>query len=101
MEQTTSSIHMDENLKRQLERLCDELGMSVSTAVTIFAKTAVRERRIPFDLRISPPKAPKSIEDMTQEEFDAKIQAGLDDIAAGRARPAKDVFLDFERKYEP
>ena len=99
MAQTTVSIRMDENLKRQLERLCGELGMNISTAVTIFAKAAVRERRIPFELRVSISNAPKAIEDMTKEEFDTKIQAGLDAVATGRIRPAKEAFLDMKRKY--
>lgn len=41
---------MDENLKKQFDSLCEEIGMSMTTAVCIFAKKAVRERRIPFEL---------------------------------------------------
>ena len=50
MAQTTISIRMDDNLKKQAEWFCNEFGMSLSTAVTIFAKTMVRERRIPFEI---------------------------------------------------
>ena len=99
MAQTTVNIRMDESLKKQLEWLCSELGMSISTAVTVFAKTAVREGRIPFELRVPLQIHPKSMKDMTKSEFDAKIQAGLDSVAEGRVRPAKDVFRDMETKY--
>ena len=99
MAQTTLSIRMDENLKKQLEWLCGELGMTISTAVTVFAKTAVRERRIPFDLQLSLPLPPKAVEDMTKGEFDTKIQSGLDAISAGRVRSAKIAFSDMQRKY--
>ena len=99
MAQTTVNVRMDETLKKQLEWLCGELGMSISTAVTVFAKTAVREGRIPFELRVPLPNPPKATEDMSKNEFDAKIQAGLDAVAEGRARSAKDVFRDMERKY--
>jgi len=99
MAQTTVNVRMDATLKKQMERLCGELGMSISTAVTIFAKTAVREQRIPFELRLPTSKPPLSIEEMSVSDFDAKIQAGLAAIAAGRVRPAKDVFSAMQRKY--
>ena len=99
MAQTTVNVRMDEELKKQLEWLCGELGMSISTAITVFAKTAVREGRIPFELRVSQPNPPKAAEDMSKEEFDAKIQNGLRAVAEGRVRPANDVFRDMERKY--
>ena len=55
MAQTTLSIRMDENLKKQFETLCDELGMNMTTAVCIFAKKAVREQGIPFDVSLNDP----------------------------------------------
>ena len=99
MAQTTVNVRMDEALKKQLELLCSELGMSISTAVTLFAKTAVRVRGIPFELRVPPPNPPKAMEEMSKEELDAKIQAGILAVAEGRVRSAKDVFSDMERKY--
>jgi len=51
MAQTTISIRIDDQLKKQAEWYCNEFGMSFSTAVTVFAKTLVRERRIPFEIR--------------------------------------------------
>jgi len=50
MSQITVSIRMDDQLKKQAEWYCNEFGMSLSTAVTIFAKAIVRERRIPFEI---------------------------------------------------
>lgn len=50
MAQATISIRMDAELKNQMEKLCDELGMNLTTAFTIFAKKAIRERRIPFEV---------------------------------------------------
>ena len=99
MAQTTVSIRMDEVLKKKLEWLCSELGMSISTAITLFAKTAVREGCIPFELRVPQQAHPKAVEDMTKAEIDAKIQAGLSAVAEGRARSVEDVFHDMENKY--
>ena len=50
MAQTNINIRMDEDLKRQFDAFCSDIGMSMTTAFCVFAKTAVRERRIPFEI---------------------------------------------------
>ena len=50
MAQTNVSIRMDAELKRQFEDFCADIGMSMTTAITVFAKKAVRENRIPFQV---------------------------------------------------
>ena len=40
------TIRMDENLKKQADELFSDLGLSLSVAITMFAKQAVREQRI-------------------------------------------------------
>ena len=54
MAQTTFSIRMEDNLKRQFDALCSDFGMNMSTAFTIFAKAVVREREIPFKITAEP-----------------------------------------------
>ena len=54
MPQTNINIRMDEELKRNFEHVCDELGLNMSTAMTIFAKKMTRERRIPFEVSYDP-----------------------------------------------
>lgn len=55
MSQSTFSVRMDEGLKRQFDDLCQEFGMTVSTAINVFARAVVRERRIPFDIAAPEP----------------------------------------------
>lgn len=50
MAQTNINIRMDEDLKKQFETFCSEVGMSMTTAFCIFAKTVVRQHRIPFEV---------------------------------------------------
>lgn len=50
MAQTNINIRMDEDLKKQFDAFCADIGMSMTTAICVFAKTAVRERRIPFEI---------------------------------------------------
>ena len=37
-----------------MEKICQELGMNMTTAFTIFAKKMSREKRIPFEVSIDP-----------------------------------------------
>ena len=57
MAQTNVNIRMDEATKIAFDRFCAEIGLSVSAAFNIFAKTVVREQRIPFILTTEVPNA--------------------------------------------
>lgn len=50
MAQATFSGRMDEVLKKQFDALCQEFGMNASTAINIFARAVVRQRKIPFEI---------------------------------------------------
>lgn len=54
MSQATISIRIDSELKKNLEVVCADLGLNITTAFTIFAKKMVREQRVPFDVAIDP-----------------------------------------------
>ncbi|MCC8046801.1 MAG: type II toxin-antitoxin system RelB/DinJ family antitoxin [Clostridiales bacterium] len=53
---TTISIRLDDNDKRELEEMCADMGMNISTFYMIYTKKALRDRRIPFE--IAAPKDP-------------------------------------------
>lgn len=57
MSQATANVNfrMDKDLKQQLESLCAELGLNMSTAFNIFAKAMVRQQRIPFEVGLERP----------------------------------------------
>ena len=55
MAQTNVNIRMDETTKIAFDKFCNEIGLSVSSAFNIFAKTVVREQRIPFELTTETP----------------------------------------------
>jgi addiction module RelB/DinJ family antitoxin len=50
MANSTFSIRMDSEIKQQLDEFCADVGMSTSTAINLFARTVVRNRRLPFDV---------------------------------------------------
>lgn len=49
------NFKLDEDVKKKLEYVCSELGLTLSGAFTIFAKKVAREKRIPFELRLDEP----------------------------------------------
>ena len=56
MAQATFSVRMDEDLKDRFDLLCNEFGMNMTTAINIFARAVVRQRRIPFDITAPMPE---------------------------------------------
>ena len=66
MAQTNVNIRMDESTKLAFDKFCSEIGLSVSSAFNIFAKTVVREQRIPFELTTEIPndETKKAIENV-------------------------------------
>ena len=64
------TIRMDSDLKKQADELFSELGMSMTTAFTLFAKQAVREQKIPFEIGLNVPNK-ETIEALN--EFKAMI----------------------------
>ena len=55
MGQSNICIRLDENLKKQFDYLCNEFGLTMTTAINMFVKTVVRESRIPFEISLNNP----------------------------------------------
>lgn len=54
MSQSILNVRMDENLKRDFDQTCNDLGLTMSTAITMLAKKMTREKRIPFEVSVDP-----------------------------------------------
>ncbi|NMN00052.1 DNA-damage-inducible protein J [Bifidobacterium sp. DSM 109958] len=69
------NVRLDEQTKKDMTALCDELGLSMSTAFNIFAKTMVRERRIPFSVTADPFYSAENMRHL--ERSAAQMDAGM------------------------
>ena len=69
------NIRMDEDLKREMEIVCNDLGINISTAFTIFAKKLTREKRIPFNVSIDPFYSNENIK---------ALQNSIDEVKEGK-----------------
>ena len=54
LSQTMVNFRMDESLKKNMDAVCREMGLTASAAYTMFATKVVREHRIPFEVSADP-----------------------------------------------
>lgn len=54
METTNMNIRMDKTVKEQAEVIFSQLGLTMTTAVNLFLRSAIRENGIPFSLKLTP-----------------------------------------------
>ena len=102
MAQTTQvSFRIDEDVKQSAERALDEMGLTMSAAITVFLKKVARERRIPFEITAASPsvRKPVVLGNLTKEELDAELEKGMDDIRSGRVYTEAEVFEEMRRLY--
>ncbi|MFI3237714.1 MAG: type II toxin-antitoxin system RelB/DinJ family antitoxin [Lachnospiraceae bacterium] len=72
MGQVLVNFRMDEVLKKEMEQVCQELGLNMTTAFTIFAKKMSREKRIPFEVAVDPFYSERNIERIKDSMEQAK-----------------------------
>lgn len=74
MEVSNINIRTEKEIKEKATALFEELGLSMTTAINIFLKTAIRENGFPFSLQLK----------MNEEMRQALIES--EDIAKDRSR---------------
>lgn len=84
MAQSTLSMRVDDTLKRNFDSICDDFGFTSTAAITVFMKTVVRERRIPFEIKAS------TKEQINNEAWEAFLEMRKQAALAG----AQDLSLD-------
>lgn len=57
MSKVSTNINLDPELKKSAQELFSDLGMDLTTAVTLFLKQSVREQAIPFAIKREVPNA--------------------------------------------
>lgn len=84
-------MRVDDTLKKSFDNICDDFGFTSTAAITVFMKTVVRERRIPFEIKAATKEqinkdawaaflemraaaAEAGIQDMSLDEINAEIQ---------------------------
>lgn len=87
----TVSFRMDDTLKKKTETILDELGLNMTTAMTMFAKTIVREQRLPLDLSVDPFYSTANQE---------RLKRSIERYETGKSEPVKKSMEELERMGE-
>lgn len=80
------NIRIDKGIKEQADMVFSELGLNMTTAINMFLRTAIRERGIPFPLKLDAPNdlTVEAIEEGRRIASDSSIK-GYDAIEELRA----------------
>lgn len=101
MEKTvTLNLRVNPTVKRQAEDVLRNLGIPMSTAIDVYLRQISMVGGIPFPIAL--PKAPASLnaDSMSVEELRAQIQAGYDDMQAGKVQDASKAFTLFREDHQ-
>ena len=83
---TNLIIRTDKDIKDQAEKVFNELGLSMTTAINIFLRTTIREQGIPFMLKLDVPNeaTAAAIEEGRQLAFDDSVKgySNMEDLKA-------------------
>ena len=99
MAQTLVNIRIDEDIKKEMEELCKELGITISAAFNIFARKMIRENGIPFEVSIEKTYEDSYLEDVFDTETINKLIKSEEDIIKGRTKKAGMVVKELREKY--
>lgn len=81
------NFRLDADVKKKMEQACDDMGLSMTAAFTIFAKKVGRERRIPFEVSADPFYSESNIK---------HLEKIMEDIQTGKAHFAEHDLIEVE-----
>ena len=105
-ETTNLSIRINRDLKDEADIVFNALGMNLTTAITIFIRQAVREKKIPFEIALYPEReshsltmqevlaASERIWQATRDNGTAEMSAGDIDVQISAARAERKTRRD-------
>lgn len=84
------NLRIDDDTKRQAEKTLNDIGLNMSTAITIFLKTVARENKIPFELSADP---------FYSRENMAELERRAADVRSGKSHfKEHDLIEDYEKE---
>ena len=95
MAKIKTTISLDPELKDDATTLFNSFGLDLSTAVALFLAQAVREQKIPFEIKMLGSDVSQSKYDLSREEVkELEEQAAIDDSLKKTGELMEDLLLD-------
>ncbi len=94
----TSSVYvrLEPKVKEESEAILNQLGIPMSNAIALFLQQVVLQRGIPFELKLP---APAVLEELTEEQLNARLEQGMAEYAAGKVYSAQEVLERMKREF--
>ena len=89
---------IEPKLKSEAESILCGLGVPVSNAINMFYRQIVIHRGLPFAVQF-PPRSLVNAANLSEEQLDAEVAKGFDDIASGRKRSFAQAKADLAQEF--
>ena len=86
------AARVEPEIKAKAEAILENLGISASNGINMFYRQIILWNGLPFRPSIPTVQHPVSLEEMTKDEFDAKMERGLAQARAGEGVSADEFF---------
>lgn len=94
MKDATVSVRVENNIKNEAESILQNLGIPVSVLINSLYRQIIYQKGIPFSLKM--PVSPKTLDEMSESELNAKLQKGYNEALLGMGKPVNTVFDELE-----
>lgn len=81
---------VEPNVKEKAEKILEQLGIPVSTAINMLYKQIIITQSLPF--RLSLTNRPKARDEMTDEEFNSMLQLSLNQAKENKGYNIDEAF---------
>ena len=91
------AARVEPDIKKRAEEILSKLGISASNGINMFYRQVILWNGLPFRPYI-PVSNPKSLDEMTKDEFDAKMERALLQAESGAGIPADEFFSSLKKE---
>ena len=95
MKDATVSARVQSDIKAEAEEILKNLGIPVSVVINSLYRQIIYRHGVPFELTV--PAAPATMDILTKEELDRKLQHSYDQSLNGQGVSANHFFDELER----
>ena len=90
---------VEPTIKEQAETVLEQLGISMSTAMEIYLRQIVLQRKIPFEMKLPNVQKPILLETLTNEEFDILMDNAAKSYADGKCVSLDDFKKEANKEF--
>ena len=98
MKTSTLCIRVDPVVKKNSEKVLDDLGMSISTAINLFLKQIIIQQGLPFEVKMKI-AGMDNVELMTEQEMIDEVCGGSKEYQEGKTQSLKEFDEEFRKKH--